>query len=105
MSDVYIEYKHLQSNFVTDWFEIDSTFPEQEGVYNVSCRSTNQTGDWYSYFDGVKFGYFAMSPQQAYYRRHNYTKAVAVSWRGLTKEGVEYVSNLLKQGEQNAISN
>lgn len=36
---------------MTTWFSVD-TPPVRKGVYNISCRNHDQTGDWYSYWDG-----------------------------------------------------
>lgn len=40
---------------LTPWFSMAVRNPEQPGIYNVSCRSANQTGKWYAHFDGNRW--------------------------------------------------
>jgi hypothetical protein len=78
---------------LTPWFPIE-ILPVRVGVYNVSCQSEDQSGDWYSYFDGTKFGYFVgkydgdtriETAGHAFRARDNRTRAEVLSWRGILK--------------------
>lgn len=42
---------------LTPWF-VNGEKPVRPGVYNVSCEKSAQSGRWYSYWDGRKFGPF-----------------------------------------------
>lgn len=39
----------------TPWF-VNGEKPTREGVYNVSCRKSEQTGKWFARWDGEKWG-------------------------------------------------
>lgn len=41
----------MQTEKYTPWFSVDNP-PTRPGVYNISCRDYDQTGHWFSYFDG-----------------------------------------------------
>lgn len=70
---------------LTPWFPISSP-PVRPGVYNVSCQYENQSGAWYSYFDGEKFGWFGCDSDEAYSERTRRTTARVKSWRGLSEQ-------------------
>jgi hypothetical protein len=69
---------------LTEWFSIE-TPPVRKGVYNVSCNGTDQSGQWYSYWDGLRFNYYSYQ-NEAYedYLNHGLGAGPATqSWRGL----------------------
>ena len=70
---------------LTPWFTKGEK-PVHIGVYNVSCRKYDQTGNWYSYWDGNHFKSFGTSVAQAYYysENGNYYSNEKGSWRGHT---------------------
>lgn len=81
---------------LTPWF-VNGEKPARPGVYNVSCRRTNQSGEWYSPWNGKNFGCFDRDPKQAELRRkmqgagRNGLGAgnevlPSGSWRGLAEE-------------------
>lgn len=39
---------------LTPWF-VNGKLPVRPGVYNVSCKTDEQSGKWFSYFDGKEF--------------------------------------------------
>lgn len=69
---------------LSPWFPVRIK-PVRAGVYNVSCWSRKQTGNWYAYWDGERFGWFHNEPQGAFNMRESWG-AVAKSWRGLTRK-------------------
>jgi hypothetical protein len=83
------------SKKLTPWFPI-SAKPARKGVYNVSCQTENQSGNWYSYWDGVMFYTFAgvdynppnrvIAIAAARGRRGDDMDAQPKSWRGLAKK-------------------
>lgn len=66
----------------TNWF-VNGEKPVRIGVYNVSCQTQDQSGDWYSYWNGLEFGYFSLTQKGAYNERFEKTNAVVESWRGI----------------------
>ena len=50
---------------LTPWFTKGEK-PVHIGVYNVSCRKHDQTGNWYSYWNGKEFSYWCRSIEAAY---------------------------------------
>lgn len=83
----------MKTNNTTTWFT-NGEKPAYVGVYNVSCRKENQTGQWYSYWNGKGWHPFAITIDRAYvYSTHGsgeYTNEEG-SWRGLASkpEGFE----------------
>ena len=71
---------------LTPWF-VCGELPARRGVYNVSCRCEDQSGEWYSYWDGQTFRWFDHDPQQAFADRADIGSGMRVlrngSWRGL----------------------
>lgn len=73
------------TNKTTPWF-INGERPAYEGVYNVSCRKENQTGDWYGYWTGTGFKPWALSINKAYENAERYKDeypCLESSWCGL----------------------
>lgn len=75
---------------LTPWFT-NGEKPAYIGVYNVSCRKENQTGKYYSYWDGKQFNKFAFYVSDAYDKKYsNYEGIDCVltegSWRGLAEK-------------------
>lgn len=56
----------FQQAFLNGEWVCDGTPPEIPGVYPVSCRRENQSGIWYSYWDGTTFGPFRTTKTCAY---------------------------------------
>lgn len=78
-----------QTPKLTPWFT-NGEKPAHVGVYNVSCRKENQSGEYYSYWDGSYFYDFSRSIDMAYkYGNSNYERGkfsnVGGSWRGLAE--------------------
>lgn len=76
---------------MTPWFP-GNVKPVRPGVYNVSCRSSGQTGNWYGRFDGNRwYGNWGDSPsdpimwpmRRCWKPAHEGTPT---TWRGLAKE-------------------
>lgn len=60
--------------------------PVRVGVYNVSCRASEQTGQWFAYWNGERFMYYHTDPRKAYRSRATFgCGADTKSWRGLNK--------------------
>lgn len=70
---------------LTNWF-VNGEKPVHKGVYNVSCQTQEQSGDWYSYWNGHRFGYFSTNAEDAYDERFEKTTAVVESWRGILRD-------------------
>lgn len=74
---------------LTTWFT-NGEKPAYPGVYNVSCRKENQTGEWYSYWNGYEFTWFEHSVDAAYRERLIPGAGRIVltegSWRGLAEK-------------------
>lgn len=72
---------------LTPWFT-NGEKPAYPGVYNVSCRKENQTGEWYSYWNGLHFCPFSRKLEGAYRYAtsvERYTNEEG-SWRGLANK-------------------
>lgn len=77
---------------LTPWF-VNGEKPLRPGVYNVSCQRSNQSGDWWSHWDGEDFGPFELKPEKAFSFRkcweqgpHAGTNLLLLgSWRGLAE--------------------
>lgn len=41
---------------LTPWQSIVTAPPTRPGIYNVSCRNFDQSGDWFGHFDGECWG-------------------------------------------------
>lgn len=76
----------MTQHTITPWFPV-STPPIRKGVYNVSCRKSNQSGDWYSFWDGVAFNWFTTSVDKAKieYDAGMRVSSITLSWRGIAK--------------------
>jgi hypothetical protein len=78
---------------LTPWFT-NGEKPDHIGVYNVSCQRENQTGDWYSYWNGERFYFFASDVEEAYREYYNGCTGgksdsfvlIEGSWRGLAEK-------------------
>lgn len=80
---------------MTPWFA-NGEKPTRKGVYNVSCQREDQSGNWYSYWDGRRFNCFGLDAAFALERaqemapRRFYGTGHAVlaggSWRGLAEK-------------------
>ena len=72
---------------LTPWFT-NGEKPVHIGVYNVSCQRENQSGEWYSYWDGSYFSPFAYNVEDAYDFSEcspKYSNEEG-SWRGLAEK-------------------
>lgn len=71
---------------LTPWFPM-ATPPVRVGVYNVSCITKNQSGIWYSYWDGKSFNWYTYKPKDAFNEKNEGTGAgpSTKSWRGISK--------------------
>jgi hypothetical protein len=70
---------------LTEWYPA-SIKPVRKGIYNVSCRSEDQSGKWYSYWNGVSFMYYGIDPRSAMkYRKEKGCGNDTKSWRGIAK--------------------
>ena len=71
---------------LTQWFTSGVT-PVHIGVYNISCRSSNQSGNWYAYWDGEYWGSWSYNPIQAecYKNSGSFKQELKWSWRGIVK--------------------
>lgn len=74
----------------TPWFTKGET-PSRIGVYQASCKKENQTGDWYSYWNGEDFCSFSENVAQA--KRYGLDRSASSlltkkrgSWRGLATQ-------------------
>lgn len=80
----------MSKNKTTEWF-VNGEKPAYVGVYNVSCQRTEQSGTWYSYWNGKAFQWFASSVESAYLYNKDDEDDVGAgasvltegSWRGL----------------------
>lgn len=72
---------------LTPWFT-NGEKPAHIGVYNVSCRKENQTGEWYSYWDGSFFHDFSWCIDRAYAYAKDDSRFTNTegSWRGLVEK-------------------
>ena len=72
---------------LTPWFT-NGEKPGHIGVYNVSCRKEDQSGEWYSYWDGSYFHHFSYDVEGAYYFSNCHSKYSNEegSWRGLAEK-------------------
>ena len=74
---------------LTPWF-VNGERPARPGVYNVSCRKLEQSGDWFARWDGEKWFMAYYEPGAA---AHCMLPAASSgdywsrkgSWRGLTQ--------------------
>lgn len=71
---------------LTPWFTKGR--PKRIGVYQASCQKENQSGDWYSYWNGKHFCRFSSSVEGALeYGEWGIKSGMLVgkqgSWRGL----------------------
>lgn len=79
---------------VTKWF-CSGELPSIEGVYNVSCKKTEQSGRWWSHWNGHNFGPFTSDRHEAELIREDYEGQDHAgscvldhgSWRGTTEAG------------------
>jgi len=70
---------------LTEWYPIDIK-PVRKGVYNVSCRSEDQTGRWYSYWNGSNFNYYGLNVIKAtQMKKDKGSGPFTKSWRGIAK--------------------
>lgn len=81
---------------LTKWQSMRDTPPTVPGIYNVSCRSRNQTGLWYAHFDGVNWSVWETIERAKGWRnlceiaqtnlfrtRGEFSYRGAATWRGL----------------------
>lgn len=75
----------MQDQELTGWFELSEQKPWEPGVYEVNSFLG---GDVYSYWDGEKFKYIAMSKERAFLGRHSQTFRIEseIKWRGLSSD-------------------
>lgn len=76
----------------TPWF-INGENPFRPGVYGVSRKRRDQSGNWYSHWNGKNFGPFGGTPQEALRMRRTWLSRGAGtrvlsggSWRGLAEQ-------------------
>lgn len=74
---------------LTPWF-VNGEMPARPGVYNVSCQKHDQSGRWFSRWDGDRWFLAGITRADAAWQKtpatrldtwHNYG-----SWRGLTQD-------------------
>lgn len=73
---------------LTPWF-VNGEKPAYPGVYNVSCRNSNQTGGWWSYWSGSQWYSFSWCKEWAldYYQQSRRSARMdGGSWRGLAQK-------------------
>ena len=81
---------------LTEWF-VNGEKPVHIGVYNVSCDKVDQSGEWFSWWNGRSFGPFTLWPERAVEIRDDYkvrgrschagTNLLRRgSWRGLAEQ-------------------
>lgn len=75
----------------TDWF-VNGEKPVRIGVYNISCRKYDQTGEWYVYWDGQGFCHDWTTDKNEAYQyylasngEHTLERHIG-SWRGILKD-------------------
>lgn len=75
----------MQDQELTGWFDLSEQKPWEPGVYEVNSFLG---GDVYSYWDGEKFKYIAMSKEKAFLGRHSQTFRIEseIKWRGLSSD-------------------
>lgn len=76
------------TEILTRWYS-SKVKPVRSGVYNVSCKDTDQSGTWYAYFDGMQWYLFAITIESAHYyflKDCHQQDARTVTWRGIYKE-------------------
>ena len=79
---------------LTPWF-VNGEKPARPGIYNVRYEKSEQSGNWYSYWDGRKFGPFSariewVLPTTARFGPKEWHAGRGLlrrgSWRGLAEE-------------------
>lgn len=77
----------MKEQELTPWF-VNGEKPARPGVYNVSCRRTDQTGLWYAKWNGKRWLVFSNSVAEANQRTvvSGLIDRRRGSWRGLAKQ-------------------
>lgn len=71
---------------LTPWF-VNGEKPVHAGVYNVSCRTVKQSGDWYLAFNGEKWSdWWALNHLRALSEAEHCGSLEPASWRGLAEK-------------------
>lgn len=73
---------------LTPWF-VNGETSVRPGVYNVSCRTSDQSGEWWRYWDGQHWYHVGTSPKRAqmWYEDGLISERglQGGSWRGIAK--------------------
>ena len=70
----------------TPWF-VNGEKPVRPGVYNVSCQKRDQSGGWWSLFDGRQWSSpWRLSADRVATMGKKFVDRAPASWRGLAEK-------------------
>ena len=78
----------MKEQELTPWF-VNGEKPARPGVYNVSCRKLDQSGDWWSHWNGEAWSDASTDKKKWQWRGYDLDGlffSAKGSWRGLAQD-------------------